>query len=233
MIRRSTAVLSPDLWPLFKLRIATERLRLAPVTDADLDELAALADRGIHDPDKTPPWASLWTDRRGREFDLAFAQYFWSQRARWSPTSWTLPFAVRWGRALVGVQQIEADDFPTLRTVSTSSWLGRDFQGIGLGTEMRGAVLAFAFEVLGAEIATSSAFHINPASVRVSEKLGYARNGVRRENVGGEPVEAVLFRLTHDQWARQRPVDARFTGIEECLDLLGVLTREGRQITAV
>jgi RimJ/RimL family protein N-acetyltransferase len=215
----------PALWPAFDLQIRTTRLELRPVTDMDLDELAELAEKGIHDPDSRPPWSSLWTDRRGREFELAFAQYFWSQRARWSPASWTLPFTVRYDGQPIGVQQIEADDFPTLRTVSTSSWLGRAFQSIGLGTEMRGAVLSFAFETLSAEIAVSSALDHNPASIRVSEKLGYTRNGVRRENMDGEPVDATLFHLTRERWTRDRPVVAYVEGFERRIDLLGVPSR--------
>jgi RimJ/RimL family protein N-acetyltransferase len=212
----------PSLWPVFDLLVTTDRLELRPVTDSDLDDLSELAGRGIHDPGRTPPWASLWTDREGAEFERAFAQYFWSQRARWSESSWTLPFAVRAEGVLIGVQQIEAEDFPTLLTVSTSSWIGRAFQGRGLGTEMRGAVLSFAFEVLGAEIAVSSAFDDNPGSIRVSQKLGYERNGVRRENVRGNPVDATLFLLTREHWTSDPPVTASVEGFERCRSLFGV-----------
>jgi RimJ/RimL family protein N-acetyltransferase len=218
----------PALWPIFGLRLITDRLDLRPVTDSDLDELAALAHQGIHDPSSTPPWASLWTDRYGSEFEQSFAQYFWAQRARWSPADWTLPFVVRAGSTIVGVQQIEAVDFPTLLTVSTSSWLGRAYQGAGLGTEMRGAVLSFAFDTLGAEIAISSAFSHNSASRRVSEKLGYRRNGVRRENVAGKPIDAALFLLTRERWVADPVVGATVDGIESCLELLGVPTQVER-----
>ncbi len=222
---------APALWPVFDLVLTTDRLELRPVTDSDLDGLVDLAGRGIHDPDRTPPWASLWTDREGVEFERAFAQYFWAQRARWTPASWTLPFAVRAEGVLIGVQQIEAEDFPTLRTVSTSSWLGRAFQGRGLGTEMRGAVLSFAFDALGAEAAVSSAFDSNPASIRVSEKLGYARNGIRRENVGGDAVDATLFLLPRERWASDPPVVASVESLEPCLDLFGVRSRKPRLTT--
>jgi len=221
----------PALWPIFGLRITTDRLDLRPVTDSDLDELVVLAGQGIHDPSSLPPWASLWTDRYGRDFEQAFAQYFWAQRARWSPDSWTLPFAVRVRGAIVGVQQIEALDFPTLLTVTTSSWLGRSFQGAGLGTEMRGSVLSFAFDTLGAELATSSAFTHNPASRRVSEKLGYSRNGVRRENVAGKLVEAGLFLLTRERWAAEPFVSATVEGLDSCLELLGVPSHEDRLLS--
>ena len=215
----------PSLWPLFGLRLATARLELAPVGDDDLDELTALAQRGIHDPETTP-FSNRWTDRSGAEFERGFAQYFWSQRASWSPAAWAVPFAVRWNGALVGVQQLQSVDFAVLRAVTTSSWLGQSFQGKGIGTEMRGAVLSFSFDVLGADVATSGAYDYNPASVRVSEKLGYERNGVRRDNVRSKAVEAVLFRMTRGLWfCRPRPVVA-VDGVEACLELFGAGARD-------
>ena len=213
------------LWPVFELRITTERLELTPVADGDLVELAALARQGIHDPSSTP-FPNLWTDRSGPEFERTFAQYFWSQRARWSVVSWTLPFVVRWNGVPIGIQQVEADDFPTLRTVNTSSWVGLGYQGMDFGTEMRAAVLAFAFDALGAELALSGAVEYNAASIRVSEKLGYVRNGVRRQSIRGKPVEAVLFRLTRERWSGGRPVKVRIEGLEPCLDLFDVTDRE-------
>src|SRR5215831_17752409 len=103
------------------------------------------------------PFSNLWTDRRGAAFDRGFAQYFWRQRGRWSPESWALPFAVRWEGRAIGIQQIEGQDFPVLRAVGTGSWLGRRYQGHGFGTEMRAAVLSFAFAGLLAECAVSGA----------------------------------------------------------------------------
>ena len=59
---------------------------------------------------------------------------------------------------------------------------------------MRAAVLHFGFRVLGAELAVTGAFPANKGSIRVSEKLGYLQNGVRRDRVRGRPVDSVLFR---------------------------------------
>jgi RimJ/RimL family protein N-acetyltransferase len=211
----------PKLWPLFGLSLRTERLELTPVTDGDIDELTSVAQRGVHDP-TAQPFANLWTDRRGSDFEQRFAQYFWSQRARWSVAMWALPFAVRFRGRLIGVQQIQADEFPVLRTVNTSSWLGSAFQGIGLGTEMRAAVLSFGFDALGAEAAISGAYAYNVSSIRVSEKLGYVRNGIRRDDIRGEAVEAVLFRLTREAWLDNRPLVTEVRGLEPCLELFGL-----------
>jgi RimJ/RimL family protein N-acetyltransferase len=209
------------LWPLFGLSLSTERLELTPVTDGDIDELASVARAGVHDPG-AQPFANRWTDRQGSDFEHRFAQYFWSQRARWSVATWALPFAVRFRGRLIGVQQIQADEFSVLRTVSTASWLGSSFQGRGLGTEMRAAVLSFTFAELGAEAAISGAYDYNLGSIRVSEKLGYARNGIRLDDVRGQPVEAVLFRLTRRAWSDDPPLVAEVRGLAACLELFGL-----------
>jgi RimJ/RimL family protein N-acetyltransferase len=214
-----------DLWPLFGLRLTSPRLTLTPVRDDDLDELAVLARRGVHAPDAMP-FSNLWTDRRGAAFDRGFAQYFWQQRGRWSPDSWTLPFTVRWEGRPIGIQQIEGQDFPTLRTVGTGSWLGRRYQGHGFGTEMRAAVLSFAFAGLLADYAVSGAYEYNAASIRVSEKLGYERNGVRTDNVRGKPAEAILFRLTRERWFGAARPAVDIDGLAGCAALFGAGGRE-------
>ena len=58
----------------------------------------------------------------------------------WSPSSWLLDFAVIYDGAVVGVQTLEADRFPTLRTVDSGSWLVMSVRGRGVGVAMRMAV---------------------------------------------------------------------------------------------
>ena len=203
-------------WPLSAVRLRTDRLVLAPVADDQIDELVELAGAGVH-PSALQPFGNGWTDREGSDFEQQFAQYFWRQRASWSPNDWALPFAVSYGDELIGVQQIQARAFSVLRTVSTGSWIGRRYQGRGFGTEMRAAVLALAFEHLQAEEAVSGAYHYNSASRRVSEKLGYRRNGTRRDVVRGANVEAILYRLTRDEWFDQPRSRVTVHGLVECM----------------
>jgi RimJ/RimL family protein N-acetyltransferase len=202
-----------DLWPLFGIRVRTRRLELRPPGDEEIAALATVARRGIHDP-AVMPFPLGWTDRTGDDFDRGFAQYFWAQRACWSLDSWTLPFAVFLGGEPVGVQQLSAEAFPVMRTVGTSSWLARSVQASGVGTEMRAAVLDFAFTALGAEFATSTAYTFNTASIRVSEKLGYEENGVRREVVRGRSQDTLLFRISRDAWTRCEHAPARVQGFD-------------------
>jgi len=208
-------------WPLFGIRIRTPRLELRPVDDDLIPVLARVARQGIHDPGHMP-FGNGWTDRADEDWESGFARYFWSQRGRWSVDSWALPFAVLLDGSPVGVQQLTAESFSVLRTVGTGSWLSEREQGRGLGTEMRSAVLHFGFDVLGAELAITGAFATNEGSIRVSQKIGYLANGIRRDRVRDTAVDAHLFRLPRDLWYRTTRVPVDVEGFAGCERLFGL-----------
>ncbi len=116
------------------------------------------------------PFKVAWTDAPRDQLPLNTLQFFWL--ADFRSDFWQLPFAVLYNGRAVGTQTRTAEDFVLLREVSTGTWLGRVFQGKGIGTEMRAAVLHLAFEGLGAEYANSGAFVDNLQSHGVSRKLG-------------------------------------------------------------
>jgi RimJ/RimL family protein N-acetyltransferase len=122
---------------------------------------------------------------------------------------------------VIGTQGFRAADFRILREVGTGSWIGMRHQGRGFGTEMRAAVLAFAFDHLGAVRARSSAFADNVASHRVSARLGYRRDGstwvVRR----GQAAEDVRLVLTPEDFVRPE-WKLQVEGAHACLPLLGL-----------
>ena len=209
-------------WPLFGLRLRTERLELRPVHDDDLPVLIDVARRGIHDPGAMP-FTNRWTEYPEDEFGRRFAQYFWRQRATWSLDSWQLPFLVLEDGEPVGVQQLSGERFAVLRTVGSGSWVARAAQGRGIGTEMRAAVLHLAFADLGATAAISGAYRYNAASQTVSRKLGYVPNGVRLDAVADEAVEAQLFLLTRERWLAAKRIEAEVLGFEQCATLFGVV----------
>ena len=207
-------------WPLFDLRVRTARLELRLPTDEDLVELAALAGRGIHPPEAMP-FEVPWTDRPSPDLERGMLQFHWHLRAELKPEDWGLELAVRAGGRLVGVQGLHARTFAVLREVHTGSWLGKDHQRQGIGTEMRAAILHLAFAGLGAAVATSAAFPDNEASARISRKLGYEPDGIHRVAPRGVPVDSIRFRLTRDAWERTRRPDVELAGVEPCLTLLG------------
>jgi len=168
-----------DIFPILGLRITAGPLELRGISDEDIAALADLAGRGIHPPDQMP-FSTPWTDAPAAELPLRFARYHWSTRASFTRESWMLDLAVVWDGAVVGTQGFRTSDYLVTRTGETGSWLGREFQGRGIGTRMRLAMCAFLFDCLDAQELTSGAFVDNPASLAVSRKVGYRPNGQRR-----------------------------------------------------
>ena len=115
-----------------------------------------------------------------------------------------------------------------MRTVETGSWLGRAFQSQGIGTEMRAAVLALAFDGLGAEVASSGAMDRNAASRRVSEKLATKPNGEGSVAPRGVPVVERRYQLRRERWDRDRhPVAIEH--LDECLGMFGLNAPAGTE----
>ncbi len=122
----------------------------------------------------------------------------------------------------LGMQDLVATDFCDFGSVTTFSWLDRDARGRGLGKEMRQAVLHLAFDGFGARAATSGAFVDNHASNRVSEALGYQRNGSDWATRRGEAAELQRWRLTRERWSERRREDIDLVGVAECRPVLGL-----------
>jgi len=208
-------------WPLAGLRLRTPRLELRLASDSDLCALADLAAAGVHDP-AVQPFTFPWTDVAPAERGRSVVTYHWSQRAAWKPDSWSLDLAVVRDGTVVGTQGVSARDFAILREVGTGSWLGREYHGLGIGTEMRAAVLHLAFAGLGAEYAISAAFADNPASQRISRKLGYADNGVERQVSRGRPATVQRFRLDRRAWEATHAIPVTIAGLERCRHMFGL-----------
>ena len=207
-------------WPLFGLRLRAERLVLRLPTDDDVVELLQVAKAGIHPPNEMP-FGEAWTSVEGAAFDRSFLQHYWRTRGAFSPEAWFLNFMVELDGRPIGAQSIDAEGFATFRTVHTGSWLGLEYQGRGLGKEMRSAVLGFAFDGLGAEVAETSAFVDNGPSNGVTRALGYEENGLGSLAPQGVARVTQKFRITAEGWrSRPRPALA-IDGIDACLDLLG------------
>lgn len=213
----------PGAWPLRQLVLRTPRLTLRPDDDESLYELVEVALRGVHPPEEMP-FGEPWTDQPPARLGHSSMQYFWGMRARLGPDDWTLNFVVRHGGEVIGMQSLVGTQFAITREVSTGSWLGMAHQRRGFGTEMRAAVLLLAFDHLGACTARSSAFTDNPASLRVSEKLGYRQDGSFIQARRGE--RATQVRLLLDASHLVRPDwELKVVGLDRCRDLLGLSVR--------
>jgi len=208
-------------WPLLGLRLATPRLVLTPLRDSDMAEVLDLILDGVHEQGAMP-FLIPWTEAPSEEMIPNTLRYWWTSRGAFVPTDWALPLVVRRSGTVLGVQDLMAKDFAITRTVHTGSFLGMAHQGRGVGTEMRAAVLDFAFDHLKAERADSAAFTDNPASLRVSEKLGYRVDGtmVVQRRPGERAFEQRLS-LTPAEF-RRPSWRVQVAGLDPCRSLLGL-----------
>lgn len=207
-------------WPLFGLRLSTPDLELAPMTEADLVTVADLLPDDLEqDPAATTYDLADTRVRRG----VVVHQGYWKSLGTWRPEAWRLGFVVRAAGEVVGVQELEGNDFPILRVVDSSSFLVGPARGRGWGKQMRAAVLALAFGPLVAQAAVTSAWPDNVASLGVSRALGYRDNGVSYlQRDGGTDVLHHLL-LTRAGWLSGGLAGAtRVTGFEPCRHLFGL-----------
>jgi RimJ/RimL family protein N-acetyltransferase len=211
-----------DHWPLLGLRVRTARLELRLPTEEELAELAEVAARGVHEPGQRPfltPWTDLPPEERAREV----VQRQWRRRGAFTPQAWTLEFGIFEQGRPVGMQELGARDFATLREVRSSSWLGLKDQGRGIGSEMRSAVLHLAFAGLDAAEATTVSFTDNAAALGVSRRLGYRPDGVTRDVLHGGVVVSQRLRLTREQWELTDRPEITIIGLEPCLPQFGLV----------
>jgi RimJ/RimL family protein N-acetyltransferase/predicted GNAT family acetyltransferase len=178
--------------PLTRLRLRTPRLELRLASRAEARRLFAVAECGIHDP-AVMPFEVPWTDALDEEDFVAHVT---------GSTPDSVRFVAFLDGAPIGVQALDVQ--PDL--VTTGSWLGASHQGNGLGTEMRAAVLTYAFGVRQAAVARSGAIAGNPQSLAVSRKLGYEVVGTHFVSPRGTPVEHTDVELRSDRFRSPVPV---------------------------
>lgn len=207
-------------WPLFDLRLTTPDLELRVATEADLRRLCDVLPDDV-EIDPSLPRYDL-PDARARR-GASIHQLVWRAFGTWRPESWTIPFAVVRDLDIVGLQALEGDDFPHLRTVDSFSLLVRETRGKGYGRQMRDAVLALAFGPLAAVRAISSAWQDNHASLGVSRALGYLDNGETLHRHDDRLDVLTHLRLTREDWqARTDRPPVEITGFEPCRPLFGL-----------
>jgi RimJ/RimL family protein N-acetyltransferase len=210
-----------DLFPPLGLRVVAGPLELRGLSDELILELCDVAESGIHDPAEMPfyfPWSTAPAGQLSRNT----AAYHWGKRSTFTPEDFCLDLAVLLDGRVIGAQGVAAKHFPVTRSGETGSWLGREFQGRGLGTAMRQAFCALLFDHLGFEEITSAAFLDNPASLGVSRKVGYAETGLTRvKRREGELAHTRGFVLTPETFVRG-DVPIEVTGAEAVRSFIGL-----------
>jgi RimJ/RimL family protein N-acetyltransferase len=207
----------PGYWPPAELRLRIADLVLRPMIEADLQLLADLLPEDVEQDPALPVFETA-SDRA-----TGVALEYWRSLGNWRPQLWSIGFVVQHAGLAIGVQRLRAENFQTLRTVETASWLATHARGRGIGRAMRLAVLALAFDGLHAAVAESSAWDDNAASIAVSRALGYVDNGVVRRPRGPGAGDMVRMRLPAQLWQeRHSDHGVQITGLEPCLPFFGV-----------
>ena len=169
-----------EIFPAFALEISCGPLTLHGLRTQDIPAVAAVATEGIHGPEFLP-FLFPWSEAPADQLPLNSARFYWESFASFTPERWHLNLVVRHENRVVGMQDVFArTDFRKTRALETGSWLGRAYQGRGIGTLMRQVVCAFCFDHLGAEVMGSGYIDGNVSSAAVSRKVGYVENGRRR-----------------------------------------------------
>ena len=173
-------------------------VELKYVDDQTALDLGRLAGAGIHG--EALPFHTPWS--RGSAVDVARNVYAYHSglRSRFSVDDWSLEFAARLDGTLIGTQAFAAKRFTTTRSGESGSWLGRAYQGRGVGTLLRVAILSLAFDGLGAREVTTAAWADNSASNAVTRKLGYESNGEFVDDREGEATVLKRYRLDRTTW---------------------------------
>ena len=209
-----------EIWPPYGLVVEAGDLRMTALREADVPEVLDVVAGGIHDPSWTP-FLFPWTDAPAEEMPANYLRFYASTLTRTVDGDVSLELVVRRNGQVIGMQGMNGPDVAGTRRLETGSWLGLPFQGQGLGTRMRRMMCALAFDGLGLDAVTSSAWEDNAASRRVSEKVGYRETGRGQAERRGVPTGEVYFELRPEELVRgDEPV--RITGAEQLRRFLGV-----------
>ncbi|KUM29828.1 hypothetical protein AQ436_09280 [Arthrobacter sp. EpRS66] len=208
-------------WPLADLKLTTERLELRVPNEEELVALAEIAAKGVHEPGQKP-FLTPWTDLPANKRALYVMQQRWGRKSTWKIESWALEFGVFLGSQPVGIATLKAHNFPVLREVKTESWLGLEFHRQGIGTEVRKAILALAFEELGADSALTEVFQDNAGSQGVSRLLGYVHDGISRDVLDGHVVISDRLRLDSSNWILEAETAPVISGLNQARPWFGI-----------
>jgi ribosomal-protein-alanine N-acetyltransferase len=170
--------------------LVTERLRLAPCAEADVERVHAL----LTHPDVR---RYLLDDLVvGREWVFDLIQSSRSTFADASYGLWCLESKLDGVFAGIAGLRVTAGarEPQLLYALDPGSW------GHGLATEASTAVIDYAFDELGFPELLASTDPPNRASIRVMERLGM--RFLEAARAGGLPI--VLYRIDRDEWSRRR-----------------------------
>jgi RimJ/RimL family protein N-acetyltransferase len=175
--------------------IHTARLVLRPPRESDADRLYALFNNWeVMRWLSSPPWPYTLDDAR------AFV------RSRANGDGGAIGGAITLAGELIGIADVitkPASMIQRERGYSLGYWLGEPYWGNGFMTEAVRALLTHVFATIPDNTIFSGAFAGNAASLRIQEKLGFARDGKGMffSNPRGKDVLHVNTSLTRARFA--------------------------------
>jgi ribosomal-protein-alanine N-acetyltransferase len=97
---------------------------------------------------------------------------------------------------------VEAGTDVFRRSAEIGYWLGEPYWGRGLATEALRAVTEYAFQTFDICRLEAGVFEWNPASARVLEKAGYAREGTLKSSAVkyGVPRDQFIYARINESW---------------------------------
>jgi len=111
-------------------------------------------------------------------------------------------FVIIFEGEIVGGAGFDLGDGDNLGVANGGYWLGEDYWGKGIGTEVWKVVRDYAFENFDIRRMGAGVYSWNPASMRVQEKCGFKKEGVKRSGAirFGKIGDEVIFGLLREEW---------------------------------
>jgi [ribosomal protein S5]-alanine N-acetyltransferase len=179
--------------PLTTPIIHTTRLRLRPFAASDAEAIYRLQSNAhVLRYWDSPPW----TDRSRADAFIAACRKMEDEE---SGTRFVIES--RADRAFIGWCSMFRWN-PVYRSLGIGYCLDEPFWGMGYATEAVRAMLSWAYETLDLNRVEAELDTRNAASARVLEKLGFEREGHRREDciVSGEVSDSWIYGLLKRDW---------------------------------
>ncbi|WP_228979329.1 GNAT family N-acetyltransferase [Streptomyces sp. DH12] len=184
--------------------LENDRVRLAPVTEADRKPVRAVA----MDPDIWRYFVTAVTDETDFKefFDTGLADQAAGRRVVFAITdkeSGRIAGSMSYGNMAEADRRLEIG----------WSWLGRDFRGRGVNRWAKYLLLEHAFERLGAERVEFKTDVLNTQARRGLANIGAVEEGTLRSfnfMPGGRRRDAVFYSVLRDEWPQvKRELAAR------------------------
>jgi ribosomal-protein-alanine N-acetyltransferase len=179
----------PDVFPI----LTTERLVLRSLDERDVDAIFAIfRDPEVSRYSSSPPMAEIGEARA--LLDRAVSSFSQHAAIRWAITRGTDGLVI----GTCNVFHVDEQN----RRGELGYALKREFWGNGFIHEALSALLDYAFGTLHLHRLEADIDPRNGASIRAVERLGFQREGIRRErwHVAGEISDSLMMGLLSREW---------------------------------